>query len=82
MQYYTEKSVKAAILLTFITLSRCSDITQQVFGDVKEGIVAAFGDFNSDELTDVFLIRDQMSTLEILYGISSSYIYLLYINLL
>lgn len=68
MQYYTEKGVKVAILLTFITFSRCSDITQQVFGDVKEGIVAAFGDFNSDELTDVFLIRDEMSTLEILYG--------------
>lgn len=68
MQNNSEKSAKVAILLTLIALSRCSDITQQVFGDVKEGIVAAFGDFNSDELTDVFIIRDQMSTLEILYG--------------
>ncbi|KAH8246266.1 hypothetical protein KR038_008179 [Drosophila bunnanda] len=48
--------------------SRASDITDKVFGTNKEGIVAAFGDFNSDELTDVFLIRDQMKTLEILCG--------------
>lgn len=48
--------------------SHASDITDKVFGTNKEGIVAAFGDFNSDELTDVFLIRDEMKTLEILYG--------------
>ena len=30
--------------------------------------VEAFGDFNSDELTDVFLIRDNMQVLQILYG--------------
>ncbi|XP_036326957.1 T-cell immunomodulatory protein [Rhagoletis pomonella] len=68
MQYYVEKTAKVTILFTLIVLGRSSDITQQVFGDVKEGIVAAFGDFNSDELTDVFIIRDEMSTLEILYG--------------
>lgn len=45
-----------------------SDITNEVFGAVKEGVVAAFGDFNSDELTDVFLIRDNMKVLQILYG--------------
>ncbi|KAM7358433.1 T-cell immunomodulatory protein [Cochliomyia hominivorax] len=48
--------------------SWASDITNEVFGVVKEGIVAAFGDFNSDELTDVFLIRDHMKVLQILYG--------------
>lgn len=49
-----------------------SDITNEVFGVVKEGIVAAFGDFNSDELTDVFLIRDNMKVLQILYGKSKA----------
>lgn len=62
-------------LVLFIS-PRCygaSDITNQVFGGVKEGIVAAFGDFNSDELTDVFLIRDNMKVLQILYGKRNSY---------
>lgn len=48
--------------------SHASDITNQVFGIDKEGIVAAFGDFNSDELTDVFLITNNMKVLQILYG--------------
>lgn len=40
----------------------CADFTQTVFGrsDV-EGVPAAFGDFNSDELTDIFLLRDQVN---------------------
>ncbi|XP_011177447.1 T-cell immunomodulatory protein-like [Zeugodacus cucurbitae] len=65
MQYFNVKCVRIAILLTFITLSRCSFIRQQpIYGD----IVAAFADFNSDGLTDVLLIRNNMSTLVIKYG--------------
>lgn len=45
-----------------------SDITSIVFGEIKEGVVAAFGDFNSDELTDIFVIRDKRKTLQILFG--------------
>lgn len=35
----------------------CTDITNQVFGTNVNAIPAAFGDFNSDELTDLFVIK-------------------------
>ncbi|KAH8303688.1 hypothetical protein KR018_011699 [Drosophila ironensis] len=55
-------------LLASCRLIRASDITDKVFGSVQEGIVAAFGDFNSDELTDVFVISQKKKSLQILYG--------------
>ncbi|XP_060810854.1 T-cell immunomodulatory protein [Amyelois transitella] len=33
-----------------------NDITESSFGKYTEGVIAAFGDFNSDELTDAFFI--------------------------
>lgn len=45
---------------------RCSDITRLAFGDFTDGMPAAFGDFNSDELTDVFVLRDNSHKVEIL----------------
>lgn len=45
-----------------------SDITNQVFGSSSDGIIGAFGDFNSDELTDVFVIKNNGRTLEVLLG--------------
>ncbi|KAI5641794.1 T-cell immunomodulatory protein [Phthorimaea operculella] len=36
-------------------------MTESSFGQYKEGILAAFGDFNSDELTDAFLIINSSS---------------------
>jgi len=56
------------LLLSLGNLIHASDITDKVFADIKEGIVAAFGDFDSDELTDVFVIRDDQKTLQILFG--------------
>jgi len=56
------------LLLALGNLIHASDITDKVFADIKEGIVAAFGDFDSDELTDVFVIRDDQKTLQILFG--------------
>lgn len=35
-----------------------TDMTESSFGRYKEGIIAAFGDFNSDELTDAFVINN------------------------
>lgn len=52
-------------LLVLITVVRCSDITPAVFGNVLDGMPAAFGDFNSDELTDVFMLRKDGKTVEI-----------------
>ncbi|EDW85423.1 uncharacterized protein Dwil_GK10513 [Drosophila willistoni] len=57
------------LLVSMLTgLVQTSDITDKVFGEIKEGVVAAFGDFNSNELTDTFVIRNDMKTLQILYG--------------
>uniref|UniRef100_A0ACB8EAD6 T-cell immunomodulatory protein n=2 Tax=Sphaerodactylus townsendi TaxID=933632 RepID=A0ACB8EAD6_9SAUR len=33
------------------------DVTAQLFGDQARGTVAAFGDFNSDKQTDIFVLR-------------------------
>lgn len=38
-----------------------SDMTESSFGKFKEGIITAFGDFNSDELTDAFVIKNGSS---------------------
>lgn len=58
----------STLVVVAISSSQANDVTPAVFGNVKEGVVAAFGDFNSDELTDVFIIRDQMRTIHILTG--------------
>jgi len=41
------------------------NITSQVFGSNANGIIAAFGDFNSDKLTDLFVIADKGKELRI-----------------
>lgn len=41
------------------------DITDSVFGSANTGVLAAFGDFNSDKLTDLFLISSDMHNLDI-----------------
>ncbi|KFB46795.1 AGAP011964-PA-like protein [Anopheles sinensis] len=44
------------------------DITSIVFDKLTDAIPAAYGDFNSDELTDVFVLRNDFHTLQILLG--------------
>lgn len=56
------------ILVTFIVANESSDITKDVFDSVPEGLIAAYGDFNSDELTDVFVIKNNFKTVEILFA--------------
>lgn len=51
-----------------LLLFQASDITAQVFGSSSDGIIGAFGDFNSDELTDVFVIKEDGHVLEVLLG--------------
>lgn len=38
--------------------SGLQDVTADLFGSENVGTVAAFGDFNSDKQTDVFVIRE------------------------
>ena len=56
-------------ILPFLSLITCdtdggsysslSDVTLKIFGAPKDGIVAAFGDFNSDQHVDIFFIIDE-----------------------
>ncbi|XP_075237888.1 T-cell immunomodulatory protein isoform X2 [Lycorma delicatula] len=56
------------ILLIIVQPAVCNDITKAVFGSVTDGMPAAFGDFDSDKFTDLFVLRDNASTVEILLG--------------
>ena len=38
--------------------SALQDVTRELFGDENYGTVAAFGDLNSDKMTDIFIIRE------------------------
>ncbi|KAJ9574096.1 hypothetical protein L9F63_008510 [Diploptera punctata] len=55
-------------LLILVPLASAGDITNIVFGNVVNVKPAAFGDFNSDELTDLFVLKDDngMMTLEVM----------------
>lgn len=44
------------------------DITYPVFGYNVQGQPVAFGDFDSDELTDMFILKDQGRRVEIMFG--------------
>ncbi|KAK7498767.1 hypothetical protein BaRGS_00009859 [Batillaria attramentaria] len=51
-----------------LTLCLCSlsDVTPDVFGGSKNGVVSAFGDFNADKLTDIFVLAASGKVLHLL----------------
>lgn len=61
-------ALKFLSFLSIISLTISTDISEIVFGHLDDAIPAAYGDFNSDELTDVFVLRDDFNTVEILLG--------------
>jgi integrin alpha FG-GAP repeat containing protein 1 len=58
--------LRIIFLLFVIPLVAGGNITNSVFGSVTDVMPAAFGDFNSDELTDLFVVRDKPNTLQIM----------------
>ncbi|XP_065349820.1 T-cell immunomodulatory protein [Cloeon dipterum] len=57
----------AVFLLFLARLSAANDITEAIFGNASRGNVpAAFGDFNSDKLTDILVISDDGRTVRVL----------------
>lgn len=53
-------------LLNFGPFVAGGNITSSVFGVVTDVMPAAFGDFNSDELTDLFVVRGKPNTVEVM----------------
>lgn len=70
LQFSNMRYIKIIVSLLLVILnvspSQSSDITNLVFGTYTDVLPAAFGDFNSDELTDVFVLRDNQEKIEIL----------------
>lgn len=60
------KQIISLVLVLTIRGISSTDITSQAFGAINDSIISAFGDFNSDELTDVFVRSTDGRTLEIL----------------
>lgn len=59
-----------AFLLLFVgqyNTFALQDVTNDLFGTENHGTVAAFGDFNSDKQTDIFIIRERNYDIVILY---------------
>ncbi|XP_071445783.1 T-cell immunomodulatory protein isoform X2 [Hetaerina americana] len=63
-------------LITIVIMSlgfvccEANDITNLVFGNVVDRMPAAFGDFNSDKLTDMFVIQKDSKAVEVFLGSS------------
>uniref|UniRef100_A0A8C9V3V3 Integrin alpha FG-GAP repeat containing 1 n=1 Tax=Scleropages formosus TaxID=113540 RepID=A0A8C9V3V3_SCLFO len=49
------------------------DVTADLFGSEFHGTVAAFGDFNSDKQTDIFIIREQSELVIFLADLAAPY---------
>lgn len=59
--------ISLQIFLYLVFLVGCNEIKQRTFP--FEGTIAAFGDFNSDKFTDIFLIKDNHKCLQIIFQI-------------
>lgn len=59
------------IFAALIDKTECGNLTNVVFGSKTDGLPAAFGDFNSDEYPDLFVINRNRKTIEILLGAES-----------
>ena len=71
-------SLTVTISVMFLAGGRCSDltaVTEAVFGEEahsKELVPAAFGDFNSDKLTDLVVFDSKMKTVAVLLASEQS----------
>lgn len=60
------KQIIALVLMLTVRGLWATDITSQAFSGINDTIISGFGDFDSDELTDVFVRSTDGRTLEIL----------------
>ncbi|XP_067126957.1 T-cell immunomodulatory protein [Centruroides vittatus] len=61
-------SLIAILFVCWSYVGGMNNITSKVFGTDTSGLLAAFGDFNSDKLTDIFRISNDRRTVDILFG--------------
>ncbi|XP_048461940.1 T-cell immunomodulatory protein-like [Rhincodon typus] len=54
-------------------VSALQDVTAELFGSEAWGTVAAFGDFNADKQTDIFLIRSNNQLIILLADVKAPY---------
>lgn len=68
MFLFTYTAVLSLMLIVFVRPGALGlqDVTGDLFGSENVGTVAAFGDFNSDKQTDVFVIREGEYLLSVL----------------
>ncbi|XP_064194079.1 T-cell immunomodulatory protein [Anguilla rostrata] len=71
---------ESVLSYTFLILSfggnyilALQDVTADLFGSESYGTVAAFGDFNSDKQTDIFIIRQQSELVIFLADLKAPY---------
>uniref|UniRef100_A0A672QAH4 Integrin alpha FG-GAP repeat containing 1 n=1 Tax=Sinocyclocheilus grahami TaxID=75366 RepID=A0A672QAH4_SINGR len=65
-----------ALLLSFVgqhVTFALQDVTSDLFGPENYGMVAAFGDFNSDKQTDIFIIRKRSELVIFLADLKAPY---------
>ncbi|KAF7644846.1 hypothetical protein LDENG_00214670 [Lucifuga dentata] len=63
-------------LIVFVgpySICALQDVTVDLFGAENYGTVAAFGDFNSDKQTDIFIIREQSELVIFLADLKTPY---------
>ncbi|XP_046390791.1 T-cell immunomodulatory protein isoform X2 [Ischnura elegans] len=62
----------SALVIICLNIVCCdaNDITNLVFGRIVDRMPAAFGDFNSDKLTDMFVIQKDSKAVEVFLGSS------------
>lgn len=79
MQIFTP-SLHYGILISFLSLidfnvessDTNNNITRTTFGGIRNALPSAYGDFNSDELTDIFILTQEQKTVQILLGSTDS----------
>ncbi|MFT7816791.1 T-cell immunomodulatory protein [Arapaima gigas] len=71
---------RGVFVLTFVVclsgqlrVRALQDVTTDLFGSEFHGTVAAFGDFNSDKQTDIFIIRQQSELVIFLADLTAPY---------
>ncbi|XP_005802558.1 T-cell immunomodulatory protein [Xiphophorus maculatus] len=76
MRMFTLKTFLITFLLLLLEqrgIFALQDVTVELFGTNMYGTVAAFGDFNSDKQTDIFVIREQSEVVIFLADSKSPY---------